>query len=317
MAALSGLVALLLVTGTACGADSARPAGEESISITPTKIAGANYVAPARDVDSSCLAPAPVEDAVDPARIAVTDPRLLDDICALGLQSKVVAVVAKPGAIPTYLGRSVSSLPTIGSPADAIRAAAARPDVVVGDEGAASPFGSARTVSVDPNASWQDRFRAVAEGLGRRGAADQLLADFTAKAKSIGKGIDATHSQASLVRFGTDSETLMGTSSFAGQILALMGVQRPATQRAPGDAVVTPDTFDGADADIIYIAFDSPAGEKHGTSVMRSDRWLDMGAPSWQRTFVVDDPIWFTASGPTAARWVMLDVQQSLNGFSG
>lgn len=303
---------------SACGdADSQSPPGPGSVTTTTTAIGGFDIVTPERAFDRACGTPStPDAGQSDVARIAVADPALLDAVCALGIQSKVVAVAADPGGIPTYLGPTVTSLPTIGSRPDAQRAAGARADVVLGRSTAQNAPYDTRSVVVDESATWQDQFQAVADALGRGEEGTRRLEVFAQQAKRVGQRVDASHSQVGLVRFGADSEQIAGTASFAGSILAAMGVQRPQSQRSPGPVTVTDKNFEDADADLVYVSFTSAQGKEHGTSVLRSDRWLDLGAASGRRVFVVDDSIWYGRRGLAAAPVVLDDVQRSLNGYS-
>ncbi len=296
-----------------CG-DTSIPGGEGTIVTTTTRVAGADLVTPERAFDASCGTVSVVDPGKpDVTRIAVTDSALLDAICALGLQTRVVAIAADKTAIPRYLGPAVTSRPTIGSRPSVAAARGARADVVIGyDAALAAPFG-ARALTIDRGRSWQDQFAAVAEGLGRSDEGKIRLDTFAAQAERAGARVDASHTQVGLVRFGDDSETIEGTGSYAGTILSAMGVQRPASQRQTGAVEVTEDNFADADADLVYVSFTGAAAQKHGTSVMESDRWLDMGAPGWGRVLVVTDDIWYGGVGLAAAPIVIDDVIRSLN----
>lgn len=314
---------LLGVAGCAQDAPLTTPDGS-IISTTVTRIAGANVVSADRDFTRTCLAPSvPDDGAPDVARIVVTDPSLLDALCALGMGPKVTAVTAAPGSIPAYLGPQLTSVPTIGDRPDAAAVRAAAPDVVLGTATtapSAAAFPGVRALTVTPG-TWQETFSAVAEALGRSGAAERRLGEFQTEATRTGTRMDAAHNQVSLVRFlpGTDgqgAEEVAGTGTFAGQILSMIGVQRPAPQRGADSFPLTDDNFTDADADLIYVSFDGKVGLEHGKQVMDSDRWLDMGAPTWKRVLVVNDEVWYRTSGLAAAWLVLNDVKESLNGSS-
>ncbi|MFD0924205.1 ABC transporter substrate-binding protein [Williamsia deligens] len=312
--------ALSVIVGgvTACSeADTGSPPGPGSVTTTTTAIGGADLVTPERYFDRACgTESSPDPGKSDVARIAVADPALLDAVCALGIQSKVVAVAADRGTIPRYLGPTVTSLPTIGARPDAAAAAGARAEVVLGSSQAqTAPYGG-RSVVISESATWQDQFRQVADALGRGEEGEKRLATFADQARRVGARVDASHSQIGLVRFGADSEQIAGTASFAGSILAAMGAQRPQSQRGAGPVTVTDKNFDDADADLVYVSFTSQKGQEHGTSVLRSDRWLDLGAAGGKRVFVVDDDIWYGRRGLAAAPVVLDDIQRSINGYS-
>ncbi|MFT4199987.1 ABC transporter substrate-binding protein [Gordonia sp. (in: high G+C Gram-positive bacteria)] len=304
---------------SACGSDDVlRTPDGRPISTSTTRIAEVNLVHPDRDYSKTCLSPTPADPGrPDPARIVVTDPALLDAVCALGIGGKVVAVTAAPGSVPAYLGPQLTGVPAIGVSPDRAEATRLKPDLVLTTPAtatSAAAFAGVRSSSVDPS-DWEAAFRAAAGALGRSSAADRRLREFHTEASAIGARKDAAHTEVSLVRFGPDSETIAGTRSFAGQILTLVGAQRPQRQRQPEPLTVGEDNFTAADGDLIYVSFE-PDGLDHGKSVLLSDRWLDMGAPTWKRVLGVDDEVWYRASGLAAGWLVLNDIKESLTGNS-
>nr|WP_245549951.1 ABC transporter substrate-binding protein [Gordonia effusa] len=316
--ALAGVVAVGVLSG--CGEEPplTTPDGK-LISTSTTRIADVNVVSADRDFARTCLAPtAPDAGKSDVARIVVTDPALLDAVCGLGIGPKVVAVTAPAGSVPTYLGPQLTGVPAIGASPDAAAVTAAKPDVVLttpNTAASAKAFRSAKVVSIAPG-PWQDRFRSVATALARTQAGDGLLDEFETEAKKTGRRMDAPHSEVSLVRFGANSESIAGTDSFGGQILSLVGVARPAGQRSPQQSTLTDKTFKNADGDLILVSFQGDAGLAHGKEVLLSDRWLDMGAPTWKRVMIVNDDVWYRSSGLAAAWLVLNDIKGSLDGNS-
>jgi iron complex transport system substrate-binding protein len=214
------------------------------------------------------------------------------------------------------MGTAVQDLPTIGEKTrpDVSRAAASNPDLVLtlGESPLDGALGSTRTVDIDPDQDWRKRFSAVSAAVGRGAAGEQRLQAYKTAAKTTGDRLGARYNQASLVRFGKDSETVEGTDGFAASVLTDMGVQRPPGQREPESKPIDDKNFEIADGDIIYVGFDGPAGREHGTTVLKSDRWLDMGAPSWSRVRVVEDSVWFGPGGLSAANIVLANVGDSL-----
>ncbi|WP_412475734.1 ABC transporter substrate-binding protein [Gordonia sp. LUNF6] len=325
--ALATAVALTVGLG-ACAADDdvLRTPDGSVISTTVTRIAEVNIVNPGRDYAKTCLAPtAPDPGLADVARIVVTDPALLDALCALGMGAQVTGVTAPAGSVPAYLGPQLASVPALGdAPASsAVRTAA--PQVVLTSPETrqrldalrgTGALGTARIVTVDPASDWQAAFRAVAAGVSRTGAANARLDEFTTEAHRVGRVMDAPHSEVSLVRFTPDAEMIEGTGSFGAQIMATIGVARPAAQRTPEAVPATDANFTDADADLIYVSYEGPEGLERGKRVLLSDRWLDMGAPTWNRVLSVDDTVWYGTSGLAAAWLVLNDVKVSLNSSS-
>ncbi|NMO01974.1 ABC transporter substrate-binding protein [Gordonia sp. TBRC 11910] len=289
------------------------------ISTSTTRIAEVNVVSADRDYARTCLAPTATDPGKpDVARIVVTDPALLDAVCGLGIGPKVVAVTADAATIPKYLGPQLGSVPTIGSSPDAAAVATAKPDVVLttpATAASAKAFGGAKTETIAPG-TWQEQFQSVATALGRTQAGKTLLDEFATETAKTGKRMDASHDEVSLVRFGADSEMVAGTASFGGQILSMVGAQRPVSQRQPQQTTLTDSTFKNADADLILVSFQGADGLAHGKEVLLSDRWLDMGAPTWKRVLIVNDDIWYNSSGLAAGWLVLNDIKGSLDGNS-
>ncbi len=311
------LAALVSVAASGC-IDSEVPGGEGTITTTTTRIASVDLVDPARDTNLTCQ-PTALADAgaPDPKRIVVADPNLLDALCALGLQTRVVASTTIGGSLPTFMGDAVHDLPTIGekSRPNVAMATAANPDLVLstGDSPLDGAMGSVEVVSIDPAQDWEKRFSAVAAAVGRTGAGKERLQAYLDGSRAVGDRIGARYSQASLVRFAKDSEIVAGTDAFAAQVLTDIGVQRPPGQREPEPTIIDDKNFEIADGDVVYVSFQGAAGEKYGASVMESDRWLDMGAPSWRRVLIVADEVWYSAGGLSAANVILGNVRDSLN----
>jgi len=314
--AVLALAALAGLGLTGC-IDSTVPGGEGSVERTTSRVAAVNLVNPDRDANTTCQPPAPLDPgAPDPLRILVADPGLLDALCALGLQDRVVATTTVDGVLPTYLGDAVHSLPTIGDTEDPDTAKAADADadlvLTLGKSPLTVALGDVPDASIDPAADWKQRFTAVAAAVGRTEAGNERLQGYLDTAAAIGKRNGARFTQVSLVQFTADSTVVMGTDTFAARVLTDVGAQRPPGQREPGPTVLDDKNFEIADGDIVYIGFDGPEGQDHGTSVLESDRWLDMGAPGWGRTRIVEDQVWFGTGGLCAANIVLLNLRGSL-----
>lgn len=321
VAVIAGSAVLLGLAGCGDSADD----DASTIVRTTTKIAGAGVVSVERDTRAACATPTPADPgATDPRRIVVLDGAAMDSVCALGLWERVVGAATSDGETPqpAYLGTGISLLPSVGSESapDVDRIAEAAPDLILGSA-PASPELADRLKAVAPTVfvgddpvQWKSRFLAAGKALGRSGAARQALDAYTADAARIGTEINARQTQASVIRFRSDAAAIEGPGSFSGQVLADANVQRPPYQRIE---VASKDIDDLADAegDLIYVSFDGSGGLDYGTSVMKSDAWYDLGAVTDNRVFAVDDEVWNAGNGVVAARAVLTDLQESLNGY--
>ncbi|TSE00986.1 iron-siderophore ABC transporter substrate-binding protein [Skermania sp. ID1734] len=330
-------LAVTLTAAAGCGSTGLTDA-DPSIVRTTTMVAGAGVVGLERDTRTACPAPAPMDPGAstrnvahaggattvtgDPMRIVVLGTQALDTTCALGLWERVVGATLPPGASaqPSYLGTGIGLIPSVGSPSapDLDRIAQLKPDLILGtsvpDAAVAAKLSAiAPTVFDSVDGGWQRQFQVAALALGRPEAAKKALADYHRDATQTGTDLNASQTQASVVRFGGDSMQVQGSDSFAGQVLSDAGVRRPAYQRGKSYPITSSD-LSNADGDLIYVLFDGDAGKSHAEQVMNGDAWRELGAAVDRRVFNVDDTIWH-GDGLTAARAMLADLRATLNGF--
>ncbi|MFF2086082.1 ABC transporter substrate-binding protein [Nocardia sp. NPDC058176] len=328
------LCAAVFAAGCADKADDA-----STIVRTTTNIAGAGVVGADRDTATACPTPsAPdpggatrtvthtagvTEVPADPQRIVVLTSSALDAACALGLWERVAGAVTLDGERPQpmYLGYGVLEVPSVGpiGQPDPARIAELKPDLILGDiPPAAGGYDAlkqiAPTVLIGDGGSWQSDFAAYAAGMNRADAGTAALRSYLTEAHGLGDALNATQSQASVLRFTPDTIQVQGTETFAAQVLSDVGVQRPTAQRGESFDIVGADLATKAEGDIIYVMFAGPDGEEHGKRVLRSTDFEELGAATDRRVFAVDDRIWHT-TGLTAARAVLTDLSNSLNGY--
>ncbi len=304
-----------------------------------TKIASAGVLGNQRRPDESCAAeparfdgppPGPLRHAAgetpvvpDPQRIVVLAGDELDALCALGLQTRIVAAALPDGsdAQPSYLGTVVHDVPGVGSrnAPDLGAIAAAKPDLILGSQSLtpdAFPALAAIAPTVftgAPGAQWQDNLRLVAAATGRRRAADDLIAGFAEQAKKAGDANDATHFQASIVQLTDSSLRVWGSDNFPASVLGAVGVDRPVAQRFTDKPYVeiplTDTNFSAADGDIVYLSFASSAAKDRAPAVLESAAWHKLAANRDNRVFVVNNEVWQTGQGLIAARGIIEDLR--------
>ncbi|MBJ7384624.1 MAG: iron-siderophore ABC transporter substrate-binding protein [Mycolicibacterium sp.] len=342
------LVALPVVFLGGCG-----ESGDDPTTATPnasgapitstTRVAGANVLGNDRRPDESCPAdpPPPAEGperrevrhaagstgvVADPRRIVVLSGDQLDALCALGMQSRIVAAAVPDGSQeqPSYLGSVIHDLPAVGSETDpdldAIREA--DPDLILGSEGLTpGEFGDLSRIAPTvftgpPGPGWQDTLRTVAAAVGRDGAATPLLEGFDADAKKRAAQNDTTHFQASVVRLMDDTAQISGIDDFPGSVLAIAGVDRPAAQRFTdkpyvevGTADLSEADFTQAEGDVVFVSFGSPAARQRAREVLDSEAWRRLSASKDGRVFVVNDEVWQSGEGIVAARAMLPDLR--------
>lgn len=338
-------LAAAALAAAGCGGSNqppeAGPSGPSSTVVTSTTmIASAGVLGNQRRPDESCAAeparldgppPGPLDHAAgkadvvaDPMRIVVLAGDELDALCALGLQSRIVAAALPDGSDsqPWYLGTVIHDVPAAGtrSEPDLAAIAAAEPDLILGSK-ALTPDGYpeleaiAPTVFTEaPGARWQDNLRLVGAATGRARAADDLIAGFTEKAAKAGEANDATHFQASIVQLTDSALRVWGADNFPASVLAAVGVERPAAQRFTDQAYleigITDDAdFSAADGDIVYMSFASPAAKDRAPALLESEAWRKLSANRDNRVFIVNNEVWQTGQGLIAARGIVDDLR--------
>ncbi len=319
--------------------------------MTPTtQIAGAGVLGNDRRPDESCARDAATADpgpatrqahnaaGVNPEvvqvpaeaqRIVVLSGDQLDALCALGLQSRVVAAALRDGSSgqPSYLGSAVYDVPGAGTRTnpDLGRIAAAHPDLILGSQGLTPTLypqlaAIAPTVfTAAPGAAWEDNLRGVGTATGRGAAVDGLITAFERRASQVGAAHDAAHFQASIVQLTTTTIRVYGANNFPASVLTAAGVDRPASQRftdkpyveigaTEAELAQTPD-LSVADADVVYVSCASPAAAERAATVLDSDAWRKLSANRDNRVYVVNDEVWQTGEGLVAARGILDDLR--------
>lgn len=346
-AALATAVSVTLVSGCdSSGGTPAQPSAANSVITSTTKVAGANVLGNERRPDESCAAdPAPLDEGpetrevrhaagstevpADPQRIVVLSGDQLDALCALGLQSRIVAAALPDGSDsqPSYLGTVVHDVPAAGTRTapdlGAIRAAT--PELILGSqELTPQEFGPLSEIAPTvftgaPGAAWQDVVRTVGAATGRADAANRLVDGFVQDAEKTGAQNDATHFQASVVRLTENTMRIYGVDDFPGSVLAAVGVDRPAAQRfkdkpyveigiSDKDLENSPD-FSAADGDIVYVSFESTEAKQRAATLFDGDAWRKLSATRDNRVFVVNDAVWQSGEGIVAAHGILDDLR--------
>jgi iron complex transport system substrate-binding protein len=344
------LTAIVVTLASGCGSlgnSAPPPAAQKSVITSTTKIASAGVLGNQRRPDESCapdpaaLDPGPPDREVrhaagtttvhaDPQRIVVLSGDQLDALCALGLQSRVVAAALPDGSTSqlSYLGKAIHDVPGVGtrSEPDMQAIKAANPDLILGCA-ALTPDAYPQLTAIaptvftgPPGAKWEDNLRTAGAATGRLDAANALVDGFKQAADKTGADNDATHFQASVVQLTDTTMRVYGADTFPGSVLAAVGVDRPAAQRFTDKPYVeigitdtdlenSPD-FSAADGDIVYISFASPAAKDRAPAVLGSDAWKKLSANRDNRVFAVNNEVWQTGEGIVAARGMLADLKR-------
>jgi iron complex transport system substrate-binding protein len=352
-AAAVSVAAVVAVTCGGCGSGSGPSASTRSLITPTTQIAGAGVLGNDRRPDDSCARDAAAADPGPPKRqahnaagvtpdvvqvpaeaqrIVVLSGDQLDALCALGLQSRVVAAALPDGSPsqPSYLGAALHGVPGVGTRTnpDLRGIAAAHPDLILGSTTLTPKLypqlaAIAPTVfTAAPGAAWQDNVRGVGAATARTAAVDGLINGFAQRATQIGEAHDAAHFQVSIVQLTTTAIRVYGANNFPASVLTAVGVDRPAAQRftdkayieigaTDADLAKNPDLTDlsAADGDVVYVSCATPAAADRAAGVLDSAPWRRLSANHDNRVYVVNDEIWQTGEGLVAARGIVDDLR--------
>ena len=345
---LAAALAVAILTSSGCGSD--HPSATRSLITPTTQIAGAGVLGNDRRPDESCardaaaadpgppmrrahnaagVTPDAVQVPAEAQRIVVLSGDQLDALCALGLQSRVVAAALPDGSPsqPSYLGAALHGVPGVGTRTnpDLRGIAAAHPDLILGSTALTAKLypqlaAIAPTVfTAAPGAAWRDNVRGVGAATARTAAVDALINGFTQRATQIGESHDAAHFQVSIVQLTTTTIRVYGANNFPASVLSAVGVDRPAAQRftdkayleigaTDADLAKNPD-LSAADADVIYVSCATPAAADRAAGVLDSGPWRKLSANHDNRVYVVNDEVWQTGEGLVAARGIVDDLR--------
>ncbi len=313
-----------MVAGAGVLGNERRP--DESCAAEPAGVDPGPSVRRARNAaGTGSAAPESVEIHAEPQRIVVLSGDQLDALCALGLQSRIVAAALPDGSDdqPSYLGTVLHDLPGVGirSAPDLAAIAAAHPDLILGSQALTPQLypqlaAIAPTVFTGaPGAAWENNLREVGDATARAEATDALLSNFTEKAAQSGAHHDAGHFQVSVVQFTEDTVRVYGATNFPASVLTVVGLDRPASQRFTdkpyieiGSGDLGDANFSAADADIVYVSFASPGAKKRAPTVLDSTAWRRLSANADNRVFVVNNEVWQSGQGVIAARGILADL---------
>lgn len=300
----------------------------------PSEFAGAGQ----RRVASEGQVPDRVEVPRSPERILALGAGAVDVACALGLQDLVVGTSGLPQDADVFLPRSLVDLPDIpipGGVAPGEVAAAARdlrPDLIVlADTPGRDPAVARELSEVAPTViydadvlRWTEATEAISDAYGRPRAGGDVLLDVIDRARATTAKTTPSDTQVSLVSIVGDTGDGVVTQypdTLGSLMLEAVGAGRPPAQRTrEGESIPplpeSPALGDPLDGDVIFTVLGgSPQSEEIARRVFSSDRWLDLDAVGARRMFVVDAAVW-EGAGPVAARAVLEDIANSINGIA-
>lgn len=158
---------------------------------------------------------------------------------------------------------------------------------------------------------WKIDFLLLADALGKREAAQSLLDTLKKEATEAGSALSSAGT-VSLLRKNSDKLRIFGPISFAGSVVADMGLQRPDTQQFTNGVSneLSSETLDHADGDWLFYGVQGGKDEELTGQAL----WGSLKAVSAGHAVKVDDDPFFLNAGPTAARVVRDQIVKAVRG---
>jgi iron complex transport system substrate-binding protein len=312
------LVPLALLA--ACGSDDDADEASASASEAPAEEAATEEAGPHEVVHAMGTTEVPGA----PERVVVLDSPFLDASLALGVQPVgAVEAIAGEGVSP-YLADQVPDIELVGliTEPNLEAIAALQPDLILGAKvrhealyGQLSQI--APTVFTESSGTnWKEGLAVTADALNKAEEAEELLADYEAKADEIGEAVGAEEMTASIVRFLLPREIrLYGPESFSGTVLTDIGFDlgdRPWNEFSM--LLLSAEQLPQADADVVfstsYGGRDNDAFTQAFGAV--STVWEGVPAVAEGRQHWVEDREWMLGIGLLGADIILDDVAELL-----
>ncbi|WP_106366251.1 ABC transporter substrate-binding protein [Glycomyces artemisiae] len=260
----------------------------------------------------------------DPQRVVVLDTDKIDTALSLGI-TPVGAARASESELPTYLG-DLSGVTVVGTSAEPDLEAIEqlKPDLILGSKFRQEAFydeldAIAPTVFTElVGLTWKENFLLDGEALGKQDEAERLLADYEARAGEFGGSLEeAIATEVSIVRFMPDQIRVYGPDSFSGIVLGDVGLARPELQQLNGAedrrfAEVSAEEVDTLGGDVVFYCAYGDDGDAQLAEYTGGALWQSIPAVQEGNAHEVDDEVWMTGIGVTAAGMILDDLETYL-----
>ncbi|MET8866198.1 iron-siderophore ABC transporter substrate-binding protein [Nonomuraea sp. NPDC004580] len=258
-----------------------------------------------------------------PKRVVVLDTDKLDSMVSLGLAPVGAAQAQENQTWPEYLGSALAGTKPVGTLQQPNIEAiiALKPDLILGSKFRQAAFYDklskiAPTVFTERvGITWKENFLLDAEALGKKEQAQQLLTAYETRAKEVGAKYSKL--QVSIVRFMPTEIRMYGPQSFSGIVVGDAGIPRPDVQQLNDQedrrfGKLSQENIAKADGDAIFYSAYGENAAKAQAEVTGGPLWKNLGAVKSGNAHNVDDEIWMTGIGVTAAGKILDDLDKHL-----
>lgn len=258
----------------------------------------------------------------EPERVVVLDTGELDSAISLGVTPVGAVTTAVSDDFLSYLAEDAEGVEVVGTIAEPnLEAIAAlEPDLILSNElrhedlydqlSQIAPTVFAEFVGV----TWKDNLRLAAEALGAEDEAAAALERYEQRADEVGQEVgDPADTTVSAIRFVEGTIRVYTPESFIGTVLTDVGLdqlQLPTTDY-PTFAELSAEELMQVDADIVLYASYGEADDSGEAAVVAGPLWPRLTAVQEGRAFAVEEDIFYTGVGLTAAN-LQLDALEEL-----
>jgi iron complex transport system substrate-binding protein len=320
---LLGLVVVLLLSAglTACGDDGDGSGTGTAMGSDETSAETTTTVSDASRTVTHAMGETEVP--ANPQRLVVLDSPFLDAAVALGVMPVgSTEAAAGAGLSPYLLDRLDDDIEIVGliTEPNLEAVAAARPDLILGakvrHEALYDELSQiAPTVFTESSGTnWRDGLKITADALGKSAEAEDLLADYDARANEIGEKVGASDMTASIVRFLPGETRLYGPNTFSGSVLTDVGFDlgdKGFDANPYSMAQISAEQIGMADADVIFAT--TYGGDRAATAFPQAEAlWKALPAVSSGNQFDVEDREWMLGIGLIGANLILDDIEDLL-----
>jgi iron complex transport system substrate-binding protein len=251
-----------------------------------------------------------------PERVVVLDTGELDSVLSLGVTPVGAVTTDVSSGFLSYLADAAEGVEPVGTIAEPNleTVAALQPDLILSNKVRHADLYAqlsqiAPTVFAEKvGAVWKDNVALAAEALGLEDEATAVLAEYGRRAAELGESLgDDGGTTVSAIRFVGGTIRVYTPESFIGTVLADIGLDQLTlpTDEVPTFAEISAEELTRADADILLYSSYGPADDSGEASVVGGPLWSRLTAVQNGRALGVEDDVFFTGIGPTAATLIV------------
>ena len=260
-----------------------------------------------------------------PERVVVLDTGELDAALSLGVVPVGAVTTDVSEEFLSYLADDAEDVEVVGTIAEPNleEIAALEPDLILSNKVRHADIYDqlsqiAPTVfAADLGDTWKENFLLDAEALGKEEEADELLSEYEQTAAELGESLgDPAGTTVSPLRFVAGTIRAYQAQSFIGTVLADIGldqVELP-TGEVATFAELSAEELTRGDADIVLYSSYGPPEESGEAAAVAGPLWHRLEAVASGRAYAVEDDVFFTGIGLTAANLILEDLEQQLAG---